>query len=77
MILSSAPKNPPPNTYDISSTFTPRPSQGFGFGKGREEMEATGPLCTVRTNKNPGPGTYETINPASKTSYSIGSKWHE
>ncbi len=54
----SAPKNPPPNSYNIKGTFSPNASTGFGFGKGREEMEATGPLATVKINKNPGPGSY-------------------
>jgi hypothetical protein len=30
-----APRNPPPNTYDIPSDFSPNKSHGFGFGKGR------------------------------------------
>jgi hypothetical protein len=48
-----------------------------GFGKGREEMEATGPLASVRTNKNPGPGSYEHNSTLSRSAYSLTRKPHE
>jgi hypothetical protein len=35
LYLSSAAKNPPPNTYNVNGSFTPNLTHGFGFGKGR------------------------------------------
>ena len=72
----SAPKNPPPNSYNIKSGFAPNATHGFGFGKGREEMEVTGPLATVKVNRNPGPGSYEVGTTLSKSAYSLTGKLH-
>ena len=76
IMLVSAPKTLPPNTYNLKSCFSPNHSLGFGFGKGREEMEATGPLATVKLNKNPGPGSYELGTTLSKSAYSLNGKPH-
>lgn len=40
-------------------------------------MEATGPLASVRVNKNPGPGSYEQNSTLSKSAYSLTRKPHE
>ncbi len=40
-------------------------------------MEATGPLATVKVNKNPGPGSYEIGTTLSKSAYSLTGKPHE
>ncbi len=37
-------------------------------------MEATGPLATVKINKNPGPGTYEMGSTLTKSAYSLTGK---
>jgi hypothetical protein len=34
----------PVGTYEAPTDFKPNPRRGFGFGKGREDMEITGPL---------------------------------
>lgn len=39
-------------------------------------MQCTGPLANVRTNKNPGPGTYELPSTLSKSSYSFRERTH-
>ncbi len=39
-------------------------------------MEATGPLASVKVNKNPGPGSYEIGSTLSKSSYSLTGKHH-
>jgi len=40
-------------------------------------MEITGPLTSVKTNKNPGPGTYKISSTLSKSAYSLNGKPHE
>jgi hypothetical protein len=77
MIKFRASKNPPPNTYTLPSNFSPNKTHGFGFGKGREEMELTGPLATIKVNRNPGPGSYEINSTLTKSAYSLTSKPHE
>ncbi len=68
--------SPPCNTYNLKSDFdaTPTDRKGFGFGKGREEMTATGPLVMVRRNKNPGPNSYKLPSTLDKLSYSFTSR---
>ena len=58
IIKFSQPASPPPNTYCLPSEMEVNKRKGFGFGKGREEMLATGPLEGILRNKNPGPGSY-------------------
>lgn len=50
--------SPPPNTYDLKDGFVKNIKKGFGFGKGRDQMEVTGPFLASKKNKNPGPDTY-------------------
>jgi hypothetical protein len=46
-------------TYELPSEFKPNPRRGFGFGKGREDMEITGPMReSMLKNYIPGPGNY-------------------
>lgn len=40
-------------------------------------MEVTGPLLSVKQNKNPGPGSYQIPSSLSKSAYSLGGKLHE
>ena len=40
-------------------------------------MEVTGPLASVRVNKNPGPGSYESNSTISRSAYSLTKKPHE
>lgn len=40
-------------------------------------MEATGPLASVKVNKNPGPGSYDVGTTLSKSAYSLTGKPHE
>lgn len=40
-------------------------------------MEATGPLASVKVNKNPGPGSYDMGTTLSKSAYSLTGKPHE
>ena len=40
-------------------------------------MEVTGPLASVRVNKNPGPGSYETPSTMTRSAYSLTRKPHE
>ncbi len=35
-------------------------------------MDITGPLATIKANKNPGPGTYNIDNSFSKISFTMG-----
>ena len=49
----------PVGTYELPSEFKPNPRRGFGFGKGREDMEITGPMReSMLKNYIPGPGNY-------------------
>jgi hypothetical protein len=70
------PKSPPPNSYNIPTTFRQEPSlgKGFCFGEGREEMTITGPLAETINNKNPGPGAYEPLKKTGKIAYSLRGK---
>lgn len=72
------PNTPPPNSYQIRTLFDEAKEHkvGFGFGEGREEMQCTGPLSIVRTNKNPGPGSYELPSTLVKSSYSFRERNH-
>ena len=69
--IFSKPNAPPPNTYVINSEFNRSARKGFGFGKGREEMEATGPMAETLTNKNPGPGSYKLPSTLANSNYRI------
>lgn len=40
-------------------------------------MEATGPLASVKVNKNPGPGSYKIASTLSKSTFSLNGKPHE
>jgi hypothetical protein len=40
-------------------------------------MEATGPLASVKKNKNPGPGTYPVSSTLAKGAFSLTGKVHE
>jgi hypothetical protein len=40
-------------------------------------MEATGPLALVKSNRNPGPGTYQSQSPNQKMGYTMTGKFHE
>lgn len=66
--------SPPPNTYNLSDDFKKNIKKGFGFGKGRVEMEVTGPFVSAKKNKNPGPGTYELPSMLEKHSFGFRSK---
>ena len=68
------PKSPPPNSYEIKSEFDPKGCKGVGFGKGREEMELTGPFSAIKKNRNPAPNSYEHEATLCKISYSMGGK---
>ena len=46
----------------------------MGFGKGREEMEVTGPFAATKKNKNPGRNSYEFESTLAKTCYSMRGK---
>lgn len=72
------PKTPPPNNYNLKGLFEEGKGErtGFGFGEGREEMQATGPLAMVRLNKNPGPGAYDLGNTLQKGSFSLRPRTH-
>lgn len=74
----SLPKTPPPNNYNIRGLFeeSKEDRTGFGFGEGREEMQATGPLAMVRLNRNPGPGSYELGNTLHKGDFSMRPRTH-
>lgn len=37
-------------------------------------MEVTGPLASVRVNKNPGPGSYKLDSTLAKSAYSLAGK---
>lgn len=50
--------------------------KGFGFGEGRDEMQATGPLSVVRLNRNPGPGSYDHKDTLNKGAYSLRPRTH-
>ena len=39
-------------------------------------MKVTGPFVATHNNKNPGPGTYESLSWLNKTSYSMSAKIH-
>lgn len=39
-------------------------------------MQSTGPLSIIRTNKNPGPGTYDIPSTLSKSAYSFRERTH-
>jgi hypothetical protein len=58
--LLSMPKSPPPDSYQLPTSFDPptKSVKGFCFGEGRDEMTITGPLAETINNKNPGPGAY-------------------
>jgi hypothetical protein len=58
----------------LKGAFNPNKSNGFGFGKGREEMAYTGPLAEVIVNKNPGPGTYQLPRTLSNSTFSLTGK---
>ena len=58
----------------IKSEFEKKPYKGVGFGKGREEMEVTGPFSATKKNRNPGPATYESISTLNRTCYSMNGK---
>lgn len=40
-------------------------------------MEVTGPLLSVKKNKNPGPGAYQLPSTLNSTAYSLSGKPHE
>lgn len=51
--------SPPPNNYNIRSSFDFNDSKGFSFGLGRDEAVFGGALpIKKRTNTMPGPGEY-------------------
>ena len=73
------PKSPPPNTYIIKGLFEATAQRkGTQFGESRQvelcsiqNMMSTGPLSTIKLNKNPGPGAYELRSTLSKSTYSF------
>ena len=71
------PYSPPPNTYNINSSFdhSKQKKKGFCFGSGRNEMIVTGPLAELTNNKNPSPGEYEIPTTKSNVSYSLRPKF--
>jgi len=50
--------NPPPNAYDIKSSFTRSTKKGFSFGMSRDVMSATGSQF-IGEKKSPGPAAYD------------------
>jgi len=40
-------------------------------------MELTGPLATIKVNRNPGPGSYEINSTLTKSVFSLTSKPHQ
>lgn len=67
-------KSPPPNAYEIKSDFEEGEMKGKSFGEGREQMKITGPFVKSHKNKNPGPGTYNSLSTLNKISYSMNGK---
>lgn len=66
--------SPPPNTYTLEDSFLKNTKNGFGFGKGREEMEVTGPFVAAKNNKNPGPDNYTLPSMLDKKAFVFRSK---
>ncbi len=58
----------------MEDSFTKNIKKGFGFGKGRDQMEVTGPFVAAKKNKNPGPDSYQLPSMLEKKSFAFRSK---